>query len=54
MSFTIDRIDHVVLNCRDVEASASWYERVLGFRTTWRRGDFAGLSRGGAVIMLGK
>jgi catechol 2,3-dioxygenase-like lactoylglutathione lyase family enzyme len=30
MSFTIDRIDHVVLNCRDVEASASWYARVLG------------------------
>ncbi|HJQ58428.1 MAG TPA: VOC family protein [Vineibacter sp.] len=28
----IDRIDHVVMNCRDVEAMASWYERVLGFR----------------------
>jgi len=27
----IDRIDHVVLNCRDVEATASWYERALGF-----------------------
>jgi catechol 2,3-dioxygenase-like lactoylglutathione lyase family enzyme len=27
----IDRIDHVVMNCRDVEAIASWYERVLGF-----------------------
>jgi catechol 2,3-dioxygenase-like lactoylglutathione lyase family enzyme len=26
----IDRIDHVVMNCRDVEATASWYERVLG------------------------
>jgi catechol 2,3-dioxygenase-like lactoylglutathione lyase family enzyme len=26
----IDRIDHVVLNCRDVEATAAWYERVLG------------------------
>jgi catechol 2,3-dioxygenase-like lactoylglutathione lyase family enzyme len=26
----IDRIDHVVINCRDVEATASWYERVLG------------------------
>jgi catechol 2,3-dioxygenase-like lactoylglutathione lyase family enzyme len=26
----IDRIDHVVLNCRDVEQTASWYERVLG------------------------
>jgi catechol 2,3-dioxygenase-like lactoylglutathione lyase family enzyme len=28
----IDRIDHIVLNCRHVEATASWYERALGFR----------------------
>ncbi|HKU94504.1 MAG TPA: VOC family protein [Vineibacter sp.] len=28
----IDRIDHVVMNCRDVEAMASWYERALGFQ----------------------
>lgn len=28
----IDRIDHVVMNCRDVEAMASWYERALGLR----------------------
>ena len=27
----IDRIDHVVLNCQDVEAMAAWYERVMGF-----------------------
>ena len=27
----ISRIDHVVINCRDVEAMAAWYERVLGF-----------------------
>ncbi|MDG2284900.1 MAG: VOC family protein, partial [Alphaproteobacteria bacterium] len=27
----IDRIDHVVLNCQDVEATAVWYERVMGF-----------------------
>ena len=27
----IDRIDHVVLNCRDVEVTAAWYERVMGF-----------------------
>jgi catechol 2,3-dioxygenase-like lactoylglutathione lyase family enzyme len=31
MPFSIDRIDHVVVNCRDVAASAAWYERVLGF-----------------------
>ena len=28
----IDRIDHIVMNCGDVEATASWYERVLGFK----------------------
>ena len=30
MIFTVDRIDHVVVNCRDVEATAEWYVRVLG------------------------
>jgi catechol 2,3-dioxygenase-like lactoylglutathione lyase family enzyme len=32
MSFTIDRIDHIVLNCRDVDAMAAWYARALGMR----------------------
>lgn len=32
MGLTIDRFDHVVLNCQDVEATASWYERVLGMK----------------------
>ncbi len=32
MALTVDRIDHVVLNCRDVEQTAEWYERVLGLR----------------------
>ncbi|HEX2283255.1 MAG TPA: VOC family protein, partial [Mycobacterium sp.] len=32
MSLTIDRIDHVVLNCRDMETTTAWYERVLGMR----------------------
>ncbi|WP_179469649.1 VOC family protein [Mycolicibacterium vinylchloridicum] len=32
MSFAIERIDHVVLNCRDVDAVADWYVRVLGMR----------------------
>src|SRR5262245_4487951 len=27
----IDRIDHIVMNCRDVKTTASWYERALGF-----------------------
>jgi catechol 2,3-dioxygenase-like lactoylglutathione lyase family enzyme len=30
MSLTVERIDHVVLNCRDVDATAAWYQRVLG------------------------
>ncbi len=32
MGFVVERIDHMVLNCRDVGATASWYERVLGMR----------------------
>jgi catechol 2,3-dioxygenase-like lactoylglutathione lyase family enzyme len=30
MRFTIDRIDHIVLNVADLEISAAWYQRVLG------------------------
>ena len=32
MAFTVDRIDHVVLNCRDVATTVDWYVRVLGMR----------------------
>jgi catechol 2,3-dioxygenase-like lactoylglutathione lyase family enzyme len=32
MPLSIDRIDHVVINCRDVHTTATWYERVLGMR----------------------
>ena len=28
----IERIDHVVMNTRDVETTAAWYVKVLGFR----------------------
>ena len=28
----IDRIDHIVMNCRDIETTAAWYERALGFK----------------------
>jgi len=28
----ISRIDHIVMNCRDVQATAAWYERALGFQ----------------------
>lgn len=30
MRFAVDRLDHLVLNCRDVDITANWYERVLG------------------------
>ena len=30
MRFAVDRLDHLVLTCRDVEITASWYQRVLG------------------------
>ena len=30
MPITIDRVDHIVLNCRDVETTVAWYQRVLG------------------------
>ncbi len=30
MRFTVDRLDHLVLNCTDIEITASWYQRVLG------------------------
>ena len=32
MPFAVNRIDHVVLNCRDVEATVDFYVRVLGMR----------------------
>ena len=32
MAFVVDRIDHVVLNCRDVDTTIDWYVRVLGMR----------------------
>ena len=30
MRFAVDRLDHLVITCRNVEISASWYQRVLG------------------------
>ena len=32
MGFALDRIDHIVLNCRDPEATIAWYRRALGMR----------------------
>jgi catechol 2,3-dioxygenase-like lactoylglutathione lyase family enzyme len=41
MRFTVDRLDHIVINCKDVEISASWYQRVLGME----REEFGSESR---------
>jgi catechol 2,3-dioxygenase-like lactoylglutathione lyase family enzyme len=30
MRFTVDRLDHMVVTCRDMDITASWYQRVLG------------------------
>ena len=32
MAIAVERFDHIVLNCRDVDATAAWYDRVLGMR----------------------
>jgi len=32
MTVAIDRVDHIVLNCRDLETTVAWYQRVLGMR----------------------
>jgi catechol 2,3-dioxygenase-like lactoylglutathione lyase family enzyme len=41
MRFAVDRLDHLVVNCRDLEVMASWYQRVLGMD----REDFGQPSR---------
>ncbi len=32
MALAVDAFDHIVLNVRDVEEAAAWYERVLGMK----------------------
>ena len=41
MRFTVDRIDHIVLNVTDVEIAAAWFQRVLGME----REDFGAANR---------
>ena len=37
MSVRVDAFDHIVINVRDVEAAAAWYQRVLGMtREDWQ------------------
>ena len=46
MTLAIDRFDHIVLNVKDVEASAAWYAEVLGMQ----REDVA--SRSGTRVAM--
>src|SRR5262249_14485474 len=32
MTLSVDAFDHIVINVRDVEAAAEWYQRVLGMQ----------------------
>lgn len=53
MRFAVDRIDHIVLHCRDVETTASWYQRVLGMeREEFGAGRRTALKFGGQKINL--
>jgi len=51
--FTVDRLDHLVLNCRDVEITAAWYQRVLGMeREDFCRDQRTALKFGGQKLNL--
>jgi catechol 2,3-dioxygenase-like lactoylglutathione lyase family enzyme len=41
MKFTVDRIDHVVMTCKDLAVTAGWYQRVLGME----REEYGGKNR---------
>ena len=49
--FTIDRLDHLVLTVRDIEATCRFYERVLGMQRVNFSGRVA-LAFGGQKINL--
>jgi catechol 2,3-dioxygenase-like lactoylglutathione lyase family enzyme len=51
--FTIDRLDHLVLVCNDVEITAAWYQRVLGMeREEFGRDQRTALKFGGQKMNL--
>jgi catechol 2,3-dioxygenase-like lactoylglutathione lyase family enzyme len=53
MRFAVDRLDHLVITCRDVEVSAGWYQRVLGMeRDEFGTGRRTALRFGGQKINL--
>jgi catechol 2,3-dioxygenase-like lactoylglutathione lyase family enzyme len=53
MRFTIDRIDHFVMNVKSVELTAAWYQRVLGMeREEFGNQQRTALKFGGQKINL--
>lgn len=53
MRFTIDRLDHLVLNVSDVDIAAAWYQRVLGMeREDFGPDNRTALKFGGQKINL--
>jgi catechol 2,3-dioxygenase-like lactoylglutathione lyase family enzyme len=53
MRFSVDRLDHLVVNCRDVETMASWYQRVLGMeRENYGEENRTALKFGGQKLNL--
>jgi catechol 2,3-dioxygenase-like lactoylglutathione lyase family enzyme len=53
MRFAVDRLDHLVVTCRDVETTASWYQRVLGMeRESFGEHNHTALKFGGQKINL--
>ena len=53
MRFTVDRLDHIVVNCKDLEITASWYQRVLGMeREEFGDGSRTALKFGGQKLNL--
>ncbi len=54
MRFSVDRLDHLVLTCRDIEITAAWYQRVLGMEREafGPEGERTALKFGGQKINL--
>jgi catechol 2,3-dioxygenase-like lactoylglutathione lyase family enzyme len=53
MRFAVDRLDHLVITCRDVETMANWYQRVLGMeREEFGKDRRTALKFGGQKINL--
>ncbi|WP_439597364.1 VOC family protein [Falsiroseomonas sp.] len=53
MRFAVDRLDHLVITCAEVEISANWYQRVLGMeRDSFGEPPRVALKFGGQKINL--